>query len=60
MRNLPPREWPENAPIRGAAAIWDFYVEAVKIWDDGSFGWGGLIDEGTDFTRLTCASTTGS
>ena len=46
--NLPPREWPENAPIRGAAAIWDFYVEAVKTWDDGSFEWGELIDEGTD------------
>ena len=45
--NLPPREWPENAPIRGAAAIWD-YVEAVKTWEDGSFEWGELIDEGTD------------
>ena len=58
MREPSPAGVARNAP--GAAAIWDFYVEAVKIWDDGSFGWGELIDEGTDFTRLTCASTTGS
>ena len=46
--NYPPREWPENAPIRGGEAIWDFFVEAVSAWEDGSFEWGELIDAGTD------------
>ena len=34
--NVPPRQWPESAPIRGAEAIWAFYVEAVETW-------GGLV-----------------
>jgi ketosteroid isomerase-like protein len=42
--NIPPSEWPENAPIRGAEAIWDFYVEAVKVWEEGAFEWGEMID----------------
>jgi ketosteroid isomerase-like protein len=46
--NFPPREWPENAPICGAAAIWDFYVDSVKAWDDGSYAWDELIEAGTD------------
>jgi ketosteroid isomerase-like protein len=46
--NFPPREWPENAPIRGAESIWDFYVEAVQAWDAGSFEWGEFLDAGTD------------
>jgi ketosteroid isomerase-like protein len=35
--NVPPREWPENAPIRGAEEIWDFYVKAVEAWEEGAF-----------------------
>jgi ketosteroid isomerase-like protein len=46
--NFPPREWPENAPNRGAKAIWDFYVEAVKTWEDGSYAWGELVESGPD------------
>src|SRR2546423_11767606 len=46
--NFPPREWPENAPIRGAEAIWDFFVEAVNAWEEGSFEWGEFIDAGID------------
>jgi ketosteroid isomerase-like protein len=46
--NFPPRAWPENAPIHGAEAIWDFYVEAVKAWEQGSFEWGELIETGPD------------
>ena len=33
---IPAREWPENAPIRGAEAIWDFYIAATDPWDEGS------------------------
>ena len=46
--NFPPREWPESAPIRGPEAIWDFYVDAVDAWEEGSFEWGELIDAGSD------------
>jgi|SRR5215217_4174437 len=46
--NIPPREWPESAPVRGAQAIWDFYVEAVGAWEEGPFEWGELIEVGTD------------
>jgi ketosteroid isomerase-like protein len=42
--NFPPREWPENAPIHGADAIWDFYLEAIKAWDGAEFSWGELIN----------------
>jgi ketosteroid isomerase-like protein len=46
--NTPPREWPESAPIRGPEAIWNFYVDAVDAWEEGSFAWGELIDLGSD------------
>jgi ketosteroid isomerase-like protein len=48
IENFPPREWPENAPLRGAEFIWDFYVEAVQAWDEGAFEWGELLDAGSD------------
>jgi ketosteroid isomerase-like protein len=41
---IPAREWPENAPIRGAAAIWDFYIAATDTWDEGL----SQIDEAID------------
>jgi len=43
---IPAREWPENAPIRGADAIWDFYVAATDPWDEGSSQFGEVIDSG--------------
>ena len=46
--NFPPREWPENAPIRSPEAIWDFYVEAVNAWEEGEFEWGEFIDVGEE------------
>lgn len=42
--NVPPADWPENAPIEGAEATWDFYVEAIRAWDGASFHWGELIE----------------
>jgi ketosteroid isomerase-like protein len=41
---FPAREWPENAPIRGAEAIWDFYVEVVAAWEEGDFEVGDIIE----------------
>jgi ketosteroid isomerase-like protein len=43
--NFPPRDWPENAPIHGAEAIWDFYVEAIKAWDGAEFSWGEFVND---------------
>ena len=43
---IPAREWPENAPIRGADAIWDFYVAATDPWDEGSSQFDEVIDSG--------------
>jgi ketosteroid isomerase-like protein len=43
--NFPPRDWPENSPIHGPSAIWDFYVEAIKAWDGAEFSWGEFIDD---------------
>ena len=48
VENVPPKEWPENAPIQGAEAIWDFFVEAQDAWEEGSYEFGELIDAGRD------------
>jgi ketosteroid isomerase-like protein len=45
---FPASEWPENAPIHGAEAIWDFYVEVTGAWEEGSFELGEIIESGTD------------
>ena len=46
--NFPPKEWPEQASIRGPEAIWDFFVEAVGAWEEGSFEWAEFIDAGAN------------
>jgi ketosteroid isomerase-like protein len=45
---LPASGWPENAPIRGAEAIWDFTVETIGAWEEGSAELGEIIESGTD------------
>ena len=45
---IPPKEWPENAPIRGAEACWDFYVENTKAFEEGYFEVPALIDAGPE------------
>jgi ketosteroid isomerase-like protein len=45
---FPPQDWPENAPITGAEAIWDYYVEAVDAWEDDPFELLDPIDAGAD------------
>ena len=41
---IPAREWPENAPLRGADAIWDFYMAVTSTWDEDSGQYGEVID----------------
>ena len=43
---IPARQWPENAPIRGADAIWDFYLAATDTWDEGATQIGEVIGSG--------------
>lgn len=43
---IPARQWPENAPIRGADAIWDFYMAATGTWDEGASQIAEVIDSG--------------
>src|SRR6266550_4501640 len=45
---VPAREWPENAPVRGAEGIWDFYIDATAAWEDGSFELGEIIEAQAD------------
>jgi ketosteroid isomerase-like protein len=40
---IPAREWPEYAAIRGAEAIWDFYVEVTSAWAEGTFELGEIL-----------------
>ena len=36
IENVPPREWPESESIRGAEAVWDFFVESNAPWEGGA------------------------
>jgi ketosteroid isomerase-like protein len=45
---IPARQWPENAPVRGAEAIWDFYAEVGRTWEAGSFDLPEIIDSGAN------------
>jgi hypothetical protein len=36
VENVPPRDWPQSESIRGHGAVWGFYVEAFKAWDEGA------------------------
>jgi ketosteroid isomerase-like protein len=41
---VPVRQWPENAPVRGAEAIWDFYRAVSGTWAEGPTEAGEVID----------------
>ena len=45
---VPWQGWPESAPIRGAEAIWDFYVEVTSTWAEGTTDLGEIIVAGAD------------
>src|SRR5215208_3375219 len=44
---VPAKEWPENTPISGARAIWDFYLEVTAASEDGSFELAEIVDSST-------------
>ena len=45
---IPAHEWPERAPVRGAAAVWDFYAGVIATWEAGSFELGEIIEVSED------------
>ncbi len=40
---VPPADWPENAPVSGHEAVWDFAVSLSEPWEEGSYELGELI-----------------
>jgi ketosteroid isomerase-like protein len=48
IENVPPREWPESAPLQGPEAIWEFFVEAQGAWEEGAYEWGEVIEVSSD------------
>ena len=48
LENVPPREWPESEPIRGAEAVWDFFVEGQEPWEESPYEYVELIEAGDD------------
>jgi len=48
MEAIPPRDWPESAPIRGSEAVWSFYVQNIEAFREGVLENVELIDAGND------------
>ena len=48
LENVPPRNWPESAPIRGREAVWDFYIVGNDPWEQSPFELVEIIDAGND------------
>ena len=48
MEAVPPRDWPESAPIRGSEAMWSFYVQNIEAFREGVLENVELIDAGND------------
>jgi ketosteroid isomerase-like protein len=44
--NIPPRDWPESAPIQGAGPVFDFYVQGNEPWEDSPLEHAEIIDAG--------------
>jgi ketosteroid isomerase-like protein len=42
--NVPPKNWPESAPVSGSEAAWDFYVATSEPWEGATYEIGELID----------------
>jgi ketosteroid isomerase-like protein len=45
---VPARQWPEEGPIRGAEAIWDFYVQVAAAWEERPYELGDFVEAGGD------------
>ena len=45
---VPAKDWPENRPVHGPKAIWDYYVGVTQAWEVGSFELPEIIEAGAD------------
>ena len=45
---VPARQWPEEEPIRGADAIWDFYLQVGAAWEESPYEVGNFVEAGDD------------
>jgi ketosteroid isomerase-like protein len=45
---IPAREWPEYSAVRGAEAIWDFYLEVMAAWETEGLDLAEVIDAPPD------------
>jgi ketosteroid isomerase-like protein len=44
----PPADWPEAGTIRGADAVWDFFVELNEPWEQGDYEIAEIINPADD------------
>jgi ketosteroid isomerase-like protein len=45
---VPSDHWPGIEPVRGAEAVWDFYVQADEPWEKGHYECVDVLDAGND------------
>jgi ketosteroid isomerase-like protein len=45
---VPAGQWPEEGPICGAEAIWDFYVQVAAAWEERPYEVGDFFEAGGD------------
>lgn len=62
---VPAHEWPETAPMRGAEAIWDFYIQVDATWEENRFEIGELLEAPggailVEVTRSASGKTSGA
>ena len=48
FESVPPGNWPEQDPTRGAEAIWDLYVRDSETWEEGPYEYVEIIDAEND------------
>jgi ketosteroid isomerase-like protein len=48
LENIPPRNWPESEPVKGAVAVWDFLLEGQVSWGGGAYEVVEAIEVGDD------------
>jgi ketosteroid isomerase-like protein len=48
LENIPPRDWPEFRSIRGAEAVWNFFVEGNEPWEQTRQEISEVMEAGSD------------
>ena len=48
LEAVPPPDWPESGVIRGSESVWNFYVQNIEAFREGTLEHVDLIDAGND------------